>query len=649
MLQRVKNHLCPVAPRGRGKALFMLLMPFMLMFSSGAALAGTGVFSDQELRKQLDRLLYSEQYLLDVSYVSADGKSTSGTDAPFPGLAFIGRMGGALDAARAGDSAAAEVVRSGGIVDVLLVIDSGVSAERAALAREVVVRLADAAKIKNGMRLNLRRESMLRKPPPELLPAAQKAEAEKAAAKEKAGTPAADADDQKPARSFFDFIENRRDLALRTLFVIWAAVASLIALLIMISRRSKVPTDSLHGGQQAASQSQSGKSGDASGDSNSRESSRAKLAEHDALANRVAVQKLAAEIVEQAAKQPKKVSNVLAEWIGKSMDSARQAAILLRNCDVVTIENVCQHLHPSDIDKMMDQKTDEVEPFSSENRMVLEAMRTALARLAANKKFVDRPDPLEILKTVSDESLAKILSQQDLNSVAVVSAQIPAHRLQKYFSQLSEKDHQQLMAAILHLDAVKLEDLNKIAERFKGQLEALNEVLIDEHTIQDATKRVILATKDPRRQLSLAAGLHLLKPAIFKAIRSDVDLIIDLMFLGPRPMKVFLQSVDGEQLGAAISSVGLDRADIMRWADSMPSALNAAFLDSLGKTHDQVEVEKGWRSVRHNLIDLVANGLITRAECNYAKAQADDLILSKFNGKEHDIPTPKDETLYGAA
>ena len=416
----------------------------------------------------------------------------------------------------------------------------------------------------------------------------------------------------------------------------------------MITRRSRSSQEgSSNGVSQGSTTSQN--TSEAAGGANGGDSTRAKIAEHDAIANRVAVQKLASEIVDQASKQPAKVASVLSEWIGKSVESAWQAAILLRNCDVVTIENVCQHLHPSDIDKMMDQKTNDIEPFSSENRMVLEQMRTALARLAANKKFVDRPDPLAMLKTVSDDSLAKMLSNEDLNSVAVVSAQIPAHRLQKYFSKLSEKDHQQLLAAILNLGSVKLEDLNVIAARFKGHLEQLNEVLIDENTIQDATKRVILSTKDPRRQLSLAAGLQILKPEIYQAIRGDVDLVVDLMYLGPRPMKVFMQSVDGENLGAAFGSIGLDRAEIVRWADTMPAALNAAFLDSIAKTHDHVEVENGWRSVRHNLADLVANGLITRAECNYAKTQADTMIQEKFNEAPQELARKKEEDLYGAA
>ena len=625
------------------------LVTIFFTFWSTFAAAGTGVFTDVELRKQLDRLFYSEQYLLDISYVTSEGKAAKSPEEPFPGLTFIGRIGGSLDSAATSANPAAEVVRGGGIVDVLLVIDNGVSGERASLAREVVVRLADAAGIKSGMRLNLRREAMLRKPPPELQPAAQKAEAERA--ENAAKSPEAlekEKEEKNPQRNFFDFIENRRDLALRTLFVIWAAIASLIALLVMITRRSRSSQEgSSNGVSQGSTTSQN--TSEAAGGANGGDSTRAKIAEHDAIANRVAVQKLASEIVDQASKQPAKVASVLSEWIGKSVESAWQAAILLRNCDVVTIENVCQHLHPSDIDKMMDQKTNDIEPFSSENRMVLEQMRTALARLAANKKFVDRPDPLAMLKTVSDDSLAKMLSNEDLNSVAVVSAQIPAHRLQKYFSKLSEKDHQQLLAAILNLGSVKLEDLNVIAARFKGHLEQLNEVLIDENTIQDATKRVILSTKDPRRQLSLAAGLQILKPEIYQAIRGDVDLVVDLMYLGPRPMKVFMQSVDGENLGAAFGSIGLDRAEIVRWADTMPAALNAAFLDSIAKTHDHVEVENGWRSVRHNLADLVANGLITRAECNYAKTQADTMIQEKFNEAPQELARKKEEDLYGAA
>ena len=114
-------------------------------------------------------------------------------------------------------------------------------------------------------------------------------------------------------------------------------------------------------------------------------------------------------------------------------------------------------------------------------------------------------------------------------------------------------------------------------------------------------------------------------------------------------MKVFMQSVDGENLGAAFGSLGLDQTEITRWADTMPAALNAAFLDSIAKTHDTIEVEKGWRAVRHNLIDLVSNGLITRAECNYAKAQADAMILEKFNGGPQEPAVSKEEDVYGAA
>lgn len=639
-----------------------LLGAVAMLLLAPVVLAATQVFSDAEVRKQLDRLLFPEQYLLDITYNQDGSGASTTTRAPgaaptqaWPGLAFLGTS----STLSSSPSDAAEVVARGGIVDVLLVIDSGVSNERANLAKEIVGRLADAAKIQQGMRLVLRREPMLRKPPPELYPTQrientgnQPQNSQGNQSSPSAGPGTAPGEKAQPStQTLYDFLENKRDLALRSLLVIWTAIASLVALVLMISRRNRLNLDiGGNGGIGMPVANGGGGSGGAVDEASVAATSKARIAEQDALAHRATIQKYAAEIVDQAGKQPKKVAAVISDWITKSSEGSRHAAILLRNCDVVTIENICQFLHPSDIDKMMEQKTDEVEPFSAENRLVLEHMRTALARLAANKKFIDRPDPLAILKTVSDDALAKALENEDLNSVAVVSAQIPAHRLQKYFAKLSESDHQKLMAAIVDLEAVKLDDMTQIANRLQDHLQSINEVLIDENTIRDAAKRVILATKHPKRQIALAAGLKILKPQVFQAIRADIDLAIDLMYYNPRPMRVFFQSVDGEKLGIAFSNLGVDTAE---WIATMPEALAVVFQENISRTHEERECEKAWKAVRATLADLTNSGLISRTETIAAKTKADEVALGVFNGGQpnptRDEAQDSFEAKHGAA
>ena len=598
----------------QNSALSWMLLAF-LCFGARAGAAQT--FDEAEIRRQLDRVMFPEQYVISVSDRSSGQRRLNAWTGNLPGL----NIGGAFQLQGAGGAAGQDRAAVGGdAIDVLLVIDSGVSRERVELARELVTRIAESAGVTNQMRLNLRQDRILRQPPPELMTLPRR-DAPPAEAAPQESAPA----EPKGTQTLYDFVENKRDLALRSLLVLWTAIASLLAIGLLIARRNRMNVDI--GGEGGLGSAPSGRRG-APSDDNQKSSTKARLAEQDAIAQRGLVQKYSAEIVEQAAKQPSKVALVLSDWIDGSDEGARRAAILLRNCDVVTVEAISQHLHPSDVDKMGSQKIEDFDVYGSDNRAVLEQMREALSRLAANKRIVDRPDPLAILKNVSDTNLAKVLQGEDLASVAAVSVHIPTHRLQKYFSGLSDEQHRLLVAAMSKISTVDVPTLSLIADRLKSRIVHSDQVVIDEEGVVVATRKLIKATKNPKRQMLLAAEVFRLKPNMHKLIRQEYDLACDLMFFAQRPMRVFLQSVDAEKLGTVFGALALP---VDAWIAEMPEAMAAAFQDALKREADLAGVEAAWASVQSTLHELMLAGLITNQECQQARGRADrEILLSAF-------------------
>jgi hypothetical protein len=588
----------------------LLLTSLFAIAAWAVSPAHASTFNDADVRKQLDRLMFPEQYLLDVTVVPiAVSNVPAPNERPLPGLPFFGNS--------AGDAAAMGLPNNGpgnadGLSDVLLVIDIGVSDERARLAEEVVRRYADAAGVKSKMRLTVRRDPILKVAPPELAPLPERRIDPKApgqAAAEQAPTPP----------NIYDFIENKRDLATRTLLVLWTALASLVGVFALMSRRGKQNGDARAPLGKLAGEGKSKSAKAAAGDNGRKALTKDEIYSQDA-----ALHKLAQEIVSEAAKQPAKVAGVLGRWIGDSVENAKYANLFLRNCDIATVESICRHLHPSDVDKLVEHGVDDFDPFGAENKKVLDLMRTELARLAARNVFSQRAEPLAFLKTVSDHDLAKILADESLRDLAMVATQLPMHRLQAFFDHQPEEKLQAMMSEVVHLEDVRQEELDAMAERFKLRIKALGQVVVDDAAVDEAARQVVSVTRDPRRQVRLAATLQRQSIEVFRKARPEILLVADLRHFGPRPSKVIFQTIDGEQFGMAMAGLS---GDTPEWLQSLPEAFAASYQQARGREHETKDREAAWQRIQRVVADLVGSGLITTAEMNQAKQQTDLWLL----------------------
>jgi hypothetical protein len=167
--------------------------------------------------------------------------------------------------------------------------------------------------------------------------------------------------------------------------------------------------------------------------------------------------------------------------------------------------------------------------------------------------------------------------------------------------------------------------LSQIAANLKAKLEKSEQVVIDEESVILATKKVIKATRHPGRQLILASEFYGLKPQSHKLIRDEIDLACDLIYFAQRPMRLLLQSLDGERLGMIFSALGLDTQALVQ---EMPEAMVAVFQDTIRREFERHAVEQAWQEVQATLQDLVSTGLITKLECQHAKDRADGAVLA---------------------
>ena len=556
---------------------------------SAPALAQGGAkeILDERIHRKLDRILTPEEYLTDIRLESAPA-GAMGSNTYLPGLQVLGAV---KDIPELGVGRSDMPIQLPGKADLLIVFDRKVSKERLQVAQDIVSRLLETENLQTTVKVTVKQQDINKIPPPVVPPAPPKE------AKEP---------------SLMEQLIHQKDFVARALMVLWGAIASLMAIHLVLRRvvgvraisepRAK-SADEL--GRLAASQVQSGMPSPNGKATNESPQKVAGYSKDEALLSGIK------EIVEEAKAYPKKVARVLTRWVSQSEENARYAALFIKNCDIKTIEAICNSLHPSDLDKIINHEINDFNPLDSENQKVLDRMRADLAVLASEHLLKERPDPLDFLRVLSDDDIRSLLEGEDLRTVALVSTQIPPHRMQKFFDSLAPNALSAIISQVSTIQAASLTDFEEIRERLSAKAEKLGANLFNDKARASAMLQLIASVRSPLLQYNLLETLQQQNSHVYNQIRPDVFLATDLAHLSDRMWSVFVQSVDADTLGTALSEVKHLLGEI---AAGMAPAYQTVFQDAVGRRYESEGIVAAWAKVNSAVKELINNGLITKQE-----------------------------------
>ncbi len=575
-------------------SLFTAWTVFIAILLAPAAAANE--ILEAKIRKQLERLFFAEQFFLDVSIEGG----AANAEKPLPGLT-VGPG-------------------TSGKTSVLLVLDLSISNERLKIAQEMVGRQVAADGLSDQVNVTVRREAVMKVPPKELAPLAPQGQSSQPAPSAEKSPEAQDP--AKPEMTIYDFIETKRELATRVLVVLWSALASLVAIYALLSKVGRKDPGQVRVGE-PVSGSSSSSSPSGNGVSTSAPAGRTALTKAEIYSKDAALHKLSLELVEEAGRAPEKIAGVITRWLESSEENVRFANMFLKNCDMKTVEAVCKHLHPSDAGIVVSKDTGDFDPFSEENRKVLGLMRGEIARLAANQSIKTKPEPLLFLRQITDDQLRKILEGESHQLVAMVSTQIPVHRLARFFESIPVEDCKKILEMVVDLNDVVEGDFVAIKAKLTEKLRGLSDVLVDDDSKVVTARQLLSSVGLASKQLELAGDLLATHPDTFQQIRKQVLLVSDLAWLPIRSAKIFYQSVDGETLAAAIGDSMFDKQNLL---ELMPEAIKEAYLRASQIEKSDSERIDSWRRIQGIFESLIGSGLISPSEMNLAKAKSDEAL-----------------------
>ncbi|MEI8027152.1 MAG: hypothetical protein WCI18_12470, partial [Pseudomonadota bacterium] len=417
-------------------AVILLLSESSLSFSQSLPLTRGPDYVEQQIRSKLDRILNPEEYVIDIKVTpSTPSGASQSADGMLPGLQVLGDKtqlnGGSYPA-----------VDLGGAAELLIVFDKKVSKERTSVARDLASRILDHEGLKTQVKLTTIQKDISKIPPPPVLP-------------------------PEPAKEppLLEQLIQQKELLTKAMIALWGALVSLIAVYFIVRRLAL-------GGASAADSRSGSTSGGDSKPQSSQESfsnksdqggtrSGAKTREELYSKDERFLQSIK-ETTEEAKENPKKIARILSRWVSASDEAVREAALFLRNCEIKTMEAISSAMHPSELEKIIETKIEDFEPFGAENQRSVERMRSDLAVLASEAILKDRPDPLQFLKRLSDTDLSAVLQGEPQAYVALIATQVPAHRLLKFYETLSPLDIEGVLENFARLSNVSTTELEAL-------------------------------------------------------------------------------------------------------------------------------------------------------------------------------------------
>lgn len=550
---------------------------------------------EQKLSSKLDRILNTEEYVLDIKLKSDVGSATAPADSFLPGLQVLGPFYDSMDSS-------GRTIILGGVADLLLILDKKVSSERAQVARDIVIRTLEAEGLNDSVKVSTQRRNIKKTPDP--LP----------------NPPPPPPPPREP--SFFEQLVREKELLSRVLLVFWGGVVSLMAIYFLL-RRVLIPPSQMESSPQAnpiISGSRAMPPTEAPGQPPKHpEKTRGEIYSKDeALLSSIK------EITEESRSQPQKTARILSRWVSQSTELSRAAALYLRNCDIKTVELVCQAMHPSDLEKIISNKIEDFEPFGPENQRVIERMRADLAILASEVVLRERPDPLSFLKKLSDEEIRELLDGETEETVALVASQLPAHRLQKYYDSVPADAMKEIISKLSSLKSASVSDFESLQELLNDKFKKMANNLVNEKDLLSSIQATIRSLASPRLQCDLAEKLRRENLSVYEKVRPSILLPTDLSHLPGRIKSLMIQSIDADTLGMALAGLDLELEQLM---DGLPPAYQSVFLDTYSRPNDTKLANDSWRRVSVVMEELVAAGLMSQNEVIFTIRRAEEFKI----------------------
>ena len=546
---------------------------------------------EQKLQSKLDRILTAEEYLIDLK-ITPDGLAANAPAEKFlPGLQVLGPVADA-------DGDSSRSIMLGGRADLLLILDKNVSAERSKVAEAIVSRTIEAEGLKQQVKFSSQRRDIKKTKELPVLPP--------------------------PARqpSLFEQMIQEKDLVSRALLIFWGGLVSLMAIYFVL-RRFLLSVD--HKNDAPYSQSMAPAApgqGLSSSELAKPSANKAEKTREELYSRQEANLNSIKEITEESKTQPKKTAKILSRWVSQSEDLSGAAALYLRNCDIKTVELICQAMHPSDLEKIIANKIEDFEPFGVENQRVIERMRADLAVLASEVVLRERPDPLNFLRRLSDEEIRNLLEGETEETIALVASQIPAHRLQKFYDSASSVSIKAIVSKLSSLRTASVGDFESLQALLSHKIQILSSNLVTEKDLAVSIQATIASIGSPSLQCELVEKLRSENPRVYEKVRPTVFLPTDLRFL-PRSAKTFLvQSIDADTLGLALSGFSISFEALL---DGLPLAYQSVFEDTQKRTSEKISVVNAWKKVSVTLHELTTAGLISKNDIALSIRRAEEL------------------------
>lgn len=551
---------------------------------------------EQKLHSKLDRILNPEEYLIDIRMAPGATASSAPAENFLPGLQVLGPI---YD----GDEAAGSKIVLGGRADLLLILDKKVSQERSQVARDIVNRTIDAEGLKETVKVSSQQRDIKKTPEPPQTP-------------------------PPPPREppFLEQLVQEKEFLSRALLVFWGGFVSLMAIYFVLRRFLLAPNKVDAEGSSRPLNVNPAPSAPVAGDGSQVASKRTEKTRDELYSKDAALLDAIKEITEDSKSQPTKTARILSRWVSSSADLSRAAALYLRNCDIKTVELICQAMHPSDLEKIIANKIEDFEPFGQENQRVIERMRADLAVLASEVVLRERPDPLSFLRRLSDEEIRNLLEGETEETVALVASQLPAHRLQKFYDSVNPEAVKAIVSKLSSLKSASVRDFESLQALLNNKIQVLSNNLVNEKDLLSSIQSTIKELSSPMLQVELAEKIRVENPDVYEKVRPTVLLPTDLRFLPGRVKSLLIQSVDADALGVALSDL---KVSFEPFFDGLPAAYKSVFIDAHSRRTEAKVVNDSWKRVRGVMDELLSAGLISKNEISFTIRRAEEYVQNE--------------------
>lgn len=327
-----------------------------------------------------------------------------------------------------------------------------------------------------------------------------------------------------------------------------------------------------------------------------------------------------AEINKEAVENPERVARLLAGWVFEG--KAGMAATLLNNFDMQTAEGVIAKMVPADVDRIQPHLTAQTEPFSDENYDVVTKARQDLIALSAKIKRDGNRQDFGFLVELDDEILCEVLKGETPQTLALISTQIPPHRLSKSFAALSEVQIESLFEELCRVNERGTGVRDETRERLQKKVKAASSLTLTDSSKSTTMLGLLAQLRSSGLQKNVLKRIEAIDPAVSDRIRESMFFFDDALGLSERHLRLLAVDVDVLVWTRALHGSPEDVQKRIRAC--LPKAAEEIFAFELrsNRSYSAVEIAEAQETVVESLHRLEQAGRIKAAEIRGARAAA---------------------------